>query len=224
MQTGIDLAQVAARFSATNPDGYAELARALLLELVAGRPVSPSTLARSVGWSIERVAVVLDGSPSTEYDNNGAVVGYGLTLRETPHACEIDGRRLYAWCALDTLMFPAWIGSTARVVSTCAVTGAPIFVTVTPDGVRDVEPADAMLSLVPPDILADVRRGFCCHVHFFASAAAAEAWRTERKSVTVVSVREAFVLGQQLASRMFPKISVRSASPLPPREAVGVLQ
>ncbi|WP_455153162.1 organomercurial lyase [Cupriavidus basilensis] len=32
-----------------------------------------------------------------------SLVGYGLTLRETRHAFEVDGRRLYTWCAFDTL-------------------------------------------------------------------------------------------------------------------------
>lgn len=30
----------------------------------------------------------------------------GLNLRSTPHWFTIDGKKLYTWCALDTLIFP----------------------------------------------------------------------------------------------------------------------
>ncbi|MCQ4438245.1 organomercurial lyase, partial [Clostridioides difficile] len=53
--------------------------------------------------------MALEQAVSTEWDDYGNVVGYGLTLRETPHTFEVDGRRLYTWCAFDTLFFPALI-------------------------------------------------------------------------------------------------------------------
>src|SRR3546814_327973 len=88
----------------------AELLVALLRELAKGRPVSRTTLAGILNWPDERIAAVLAQTASTEYDDDGNIIGHGLTLRETAHSFEIDGRRLYAWCALDTLMFPALLG------------------------------------------------------------------------------------------------------------------
>jgi alkylmercury lyase len=202
MRTAIDLAQIAARFSAPDQEGSADFARALLRALAAGQPVARETLARSLGWSVDRVSAALEASPSTEYDYKGDIVGYGLTLRETPHVCEIDGHQIYAWCALDTLMFPAWLGSAARVRSNWAATGAPVRVGVTPDGVQEIDPAGAMVSLVPSDTAEDIRRGFCRHVHFFASAAVAQAWAAERENIAIVSVQEAFVVGRDLVIRM----------------------
>ncbi|HEP8400902.1 TPA: alkylmercury lyase, partial [Pseudomonas aeruginosa] len=112
------------------PKGFAEFLVALLGELAKGRPISRTTLARTLGWPAEQVAAVLEQATSTEYDNDGNIIGYVLTLRETSHVLEIDNRRLYAWCALDTLMLPALIGRTARVSSHCAATGAPVSLTV----------------------------------------------------------------------------------------------
>ncbi|MBF4990958.1 organomercurial lyase MerB [Methylophilus sp. QUAN] len=195
---------------ANRPEGFGDLFVALLRELVKGRPVSRTTLAVSLDWPAERVAAVLEQATSTEYDNDGNIIGYGLTLRETSHVVEIDSRRLYAWCALDTLMFPALIGRTARVSSHCAATGAPVALTVTPDEIRDVEPAHAAVSLVLPQAAADIRQSFCCHVHFFASALTAEDWASEHQGVEIVSVQEAFGLGRKLNRHLLQTIPSRT--------------
>ena len=184
--------------SVNRTNGTADLLVPLLRELAKGRPVSRTTLAGILDWPAERVAAVLEQATSTEYDKDGNIIGYGLTLRETSHIFEIDGRRLYAWCALDTLMFPALIGQTARVTSHCAATGAPVSLTVSPNEIRDIAPTDAAVSLVLPQETADIRRSFCCHVHFFASAVTAKDWASKHEGVEIVSVQDGFRLGQEL--------------------------
>lgn len=197
------ITEIAERLTPANrPQGFAALFAALLRELAKGHPVSQTTLAITLGWPDERVVAVLEQATGAEYDHDGKIVGYGLTLRETSHAFEIDGRRLYAWCAFDTLMFPALIGQTARVSSHCAATAAPISLTVTPNDIRDVEPADVAVSLVIPQAAADIRQSFCRHVQFFASALAAEDWASKHKGAEIVSVQDAFGLGRELARHL----------------------
>ena len=82
---------------ANQPQGFGELFVVLLRELAKGRPVSRTTLAKSLDWPAQQVNAVLERTTSTEYDSDGNIVGYVLTLRETSHIFEIDGRRLYAW-------------------------------------------------------------------------------------------------------------------------------
>jgi alkylmercury lyase len=204
MQTSFDITRIAEALTTTSARGQAsaDLFRVLLCELAMGHPVSRKRLAAALGWTAGEVTAALEQVPSLEYDDLGNIVGYGLTLRETPHVFEMDGRRLYTWCALDALMFPSLLGKTARITSFCAATRAPVRLTVTPDAVRDLDPAGAMVSLVPPDASADIRSVFCCHVHFFASAAAAEAWAGTHANGAVVSVHDAFLLGQALARRL----------------------
>lgn len=197
--------------SVNRTNGTADLLVPLLRELAKGRPVSRTTLAGILDWPAERVAAVLEQATSTEYDKDGNIIGYGLTLRETSHIFEIDGRRLYAWCALDTLMFPALIGQTARVTSHCAATGAPVSLTVSPNEIRDIAPTDAAVSLVLPQETADIRRSFCCHVHFFASAVTAKDWASKHEGVEIVSVQDGFRLGQELNRHLLQTIPSRKS-------------
>lgn len=174
----------------------------LLRELAAGKPVEEEQLAKLMGWPVDELTATLKRTPGVEYDGDDHIVGYGLTLRETPHALELDGHRLYTWCALDALIFPTLLGKTAKVFSSCAATGAPVRLSVTPEAIRELEPPEAMVSLVCPDALENIRATFCCHVHFFASASVAEAWASTHKQATVVSVEEAFQLGQELVNTL----------------------
>ena len=87
-----------------------------------------------------------------EVDESGRIVGAALTTRPTAHSVVVTGRRLFAWCALDTLFIPGLLGETAEVESTCPSSGAPIRLTVTPDGVSAASPPDLALTVVVPAV------------------------------------------------------------------------
>ncbi|MGU2420654.1 organomercurial lyase MerB [Burkholderia cenocepacia] len=192
-------------------EGFADLFVVLVRELGKGAPVSPAALALSLDWPVGRVIAALERAVSTEWDDDGNVVGYGLTLRETPHTFEVDGRRLYTWCAFDTLFFPALIDRTAHVVSRCAATGVPVSLTVTPVAIRDLEPAGAAVSLIVPQDTSDIRQAFCCHVHFFASAATGQQWAATHHGTDIVSVHDAFAVGRERAERLLRTTCLRNA-------------
>lgn len=174
----------------------------LLRLLAEGEPVSVEDLAHAIGRSIGQVRQTLAALPDVEIDHQGRVVGYGLTLLPTPHRFEVDGRRLYTWCALDTLVFPALLGRTARIESPCHGTGTPVRVTVGPIGVTSVDPATAIVSIVVPGKPDSIRGAFCDHVHFFASTQAAQGWHDEHPAGTVHTVAEAFRLRQPLVETL----------------------
>ncbi len=178
------------------------LFRELLRQLAAGHPVAPRSLAQALDWPIQAVVETLARAQGVEYDKQGNVIGYGLTLRETPHAFEVNGQRLFTWCALDTLFFPALLDMSARVCSNCAVTGASVSIAVSPNDVREVAPAETMLSLVQPGSADGIRRAFCRHVQFIASHSAARQWEVTHPEIVVVSVADAFRIGQDVARRM----------------------
>ncbi len=183
-------------------EGYA-MFRHLILLLAEGQPVTPERIATVLKRSPEEIKATLRKLPSIELDEHGNVVGAGLTLRPTPHRFTINDRTMFTWCALDALMFPGLLGQTVQVESPCVATGAPVRVKVAPDGVEQVEPLGAVVSLVAPDVSADIRRSFCDYVNFFSSNEAASQWLREHPSATTLPVKEAYQLGQRLAKSVF---------------------
>lgn len=85
-----------------------------------------------------------------EFDADGKIVGAALTTRQTPHSVALEDKQLFAWCALDTLFIPGLLGETAEIESTCPVSITKIRLTVAPDGVTALEPAEAVISIVLP--------------------------------------------------------------------------
>lgn len=179
------------------------LFRRLIVLLAEGQPLSVERIAFAVKRPRDEVAVSLRRLPSLEWDKSGQVVGAGLTLRPTPHHFILNGRTLYTWCALDALMFPALLEQTVQVESPCVTTGTPVRVTVTPNGVEQVEPPEAVVSLVSVGASADIRRAFCDYVNFFSSNEAATAWLSSHPAATTLPVGEAYQLDRLLAQSIF---------------------
>jgi len=108
--------------------------------LADGAPVSVERLAAAGRWSTEQVRGWLRQHESVEWDEQGCVVGLGLTLRPTSHEFTFDRGAVYGWCASDTLLFPVVLGKPGTIESKCPVTGATIRIDLTPTAVLRVEP------------------------------------------------------------------------------------
>jgi alkylmercury lyase len=143
-----------------NATAYA-LTRGLIDLLARGNPASSEEIAATSGKSPEEVRAALDRFPSTESDEQGRVVGLGLTLQLTPHRLELEGRALFAWCALDALLIPVLLGRPASLESPCRDTGEPVHIEVTPAGIEMVEPLSAVVSIVAARDLATIRSVGC---------------------------------------------------------------
>lgn len=179
------------------------LMRPMLGLLTRGRPVTLEQLAIATGRDVAQVEDAVLALPNVEMDGLGRIVGWGLTLNETPHCFFVNGCRLHTWCALDTLMFPAVLGKSVRVESPCGATGILVRLHVDPHGITDVDPPSSVVSIVTPADVSAVRASFCTHVHFFVSADAASGWLADHVDGTVVSTGDAFELGQRLAAARF---------------------
>ena len=177
-----------------------------LMQLLAnGAPVTIEQLATAVHRSPDEVTEALHQFAEIDYDEAGRVVGAGLSLLPTPHRFEVNGHALFAWCALDTLAFPALLERTAQVSSSCPVTGATIHLTVTPERMERLDPPDAVVSIVVPaegEASCNVREAFCIYSHFLRSRETAAPWLVEHPGAILLSVEEAFQLGREIARHM----------------------
>ena len=194
---------VASVGQATSARATPELYRALLRLLSDGEPVTIAELAAAAGRASDVVQRAVAGWNDTEYDNQGRIIGWGLTLRPTPHRFEIDGKQLYTWCALDTLFFPAVIGRPARIESPCAATGIPIRLKIDPTaGVGAVDPPTAVVSIVTPEQMSSVRAAFCNPGRFFATPDAARDWQRRHPGMEVLSVVDAHRASRSLSAML----------------------
>ncbi|MEU4360358.1 organomercurial lyase MerB [Promicromonospora sp. NPDC023987] len=184
----------------------------LLRLLAEGEPVALGDLAVASGHTIEQVRLALAAVPDTEYDEAGRIVGQGLTLRPTRHRFTVDGQELYTWCALDTLIFPALIETTATIESVSPASGETVRVTATPTAVTSVEPAGAVVSLINPEDLTSIRSAFCNQVHYFTSPEDAQAWLADHPGGEVVPVAEAYRLAADLVKQMPGNLRVGAAA------------
>lgn len=166
-----------------------------LVRIIAkGRPVSIQEIADLSSQPAGTIEDLLRNQPGTDWDDDGRVVGFGVTLRPTAHRFEVAGRTLYTFCAPDSLLFTHMLGEGTVVDSTCPGTSSPIHIELTPDAVSSIDPISAVVTqpLLDPGLVGDVRRNFCDHGHFFASSAAASGWSQEHPDGQVLTVAEAF--------------------------------
>lgn len=123
-----------------------------LPELPDGVGLSPAAIRTAVSRLSELGTLVVESE-------SGQIVGVrGVSLVETPHSLLLDGRRLYAWCAVDAVGIPAALGVRARIESYCHQC----------QGSLSVEFNGDTLTAVPPGVVIwatprDFTRSLCAY-------------------------------------------------------------
>jgi len=129
-----------------------------------------------------------------------AVAGFwGLSPQAiSAHAMDVNGVTAYAWCAWDTLFLPGILGTVLHVASRDPETGQDVRATVAPEGVRSIEPAGAVLSMLEPqpEMMADIRTHFCRNVRFFASPRSGAAWTARHPGTALMTPADGHALGR----------------------------
>jgi len=184
------------------------VAAAVYRLLSNGEPIDATAVAESVGdITVDSVNERLNSWPGVFRDDKGRVVGFwghAIDKLDPEYRLLADGNTTYAWCALDTLFIPGIIGKTVRVEASDPISGEAVSVVVDGDGVREVTPAGALVSMLIPDgpFGYDVIESFCHRVLFFASALTGATWIARHKGATLLSVEQAFELGRVLTERV----------------------
>ena len=168
-----------------------------------GEPVEAAQLAQLMDQPTEKVTQLL--ADITVRDEQGRVVGFGLSLIPTDHQFEVNGHTLWTWCAVDSLLFPPLLNLPARIKSHCPVTGEMIKIALTPETIEKVTPASAVVSIVTPklDKIADVRQLVCSNQSFFKSAGVAKEWQKKHPDALILSVTDTFTLYKQITKQVW---------------------
>jgi alkylmercury lyase len=155
--------------------------------------VPVNDIAEAAQRSRDDVERVLRAQAGTDWDDDGRLVGLGLTLRPTAHRVTIPGQTLYTWCATDTFYFATILDTPALVESTCPATGQAIRLELQPDAVIAVNPSQTVVSQRHcAEPVSDIRAQVCDHGNFYSSANAAAAWLSEHPDGELLSVAETF--------------------------------
>ena len=183
----------------------------IIRQVARGKPVARTHLQTSLHISQHELEQRLTRLPETEVDQQGNILGWGVTLVPTSHRFELDGKLLYTWCAFDTVLFPPQLDRQAFVLSTCSITSQAITFLATPSGeIRDLAPASSVMSLIiPPSRLECTRGSFCQQSLFFQSASAAQTFLMAHPEAILLSLEEAGRLGWLTALGQFAKTSPR---------------
>jgi len=155
-----------------------------LLLLLDEGPISPERFANVLHWTASEVEAFLSQS--------------GLVIDPEGHIQTVVG----AGCALDTLLAPILTGRSTAVVSLCPATGKEIRLTVTRQGIRDVNPLGAVLSLRLPDretSASNARETICAYGHFFVDREHAATWSGPHSDAVLLSVEDAAHLAREIA-------------------------
>jgi alkylmercury lyase len=184
----------------------ARVAVGLWRQLAEGLPVERDDLGIRLGLARQGVDAALDGPLVGTYlaDDEGRVRAFwalSLSDQPTPHRLLLDDRRLYAWCAVDTLFLPLLLGRSLVVESTLTTTEEPITLEIHPDRLGEVHgPDDTAVSFVPMaaeglgDTAPSIMSTYCHHMLFFPSVEAGRRWAAERgrDDLVIAPLREAF--------------------------------
>ncbi len=188
-----------ADFSPTLTEQDQRLSLAIYAQLRLGEPAKITTLAENTGVARTDIDKALDAWPGVCRNEAGDIVGYwGLSIEEMAHSIRVDGRKLWAWCAWDTLFLPELLNASVDVTSKDPCTGNPIRLTVTPKGIERCEASPILMScLVPDESMAhSVVSSFCCHIHFFESAESATAFTDNRSEIFLMTLQEAVLFAR----------------------------
>lgn len=176
-----------------------------LLQIIIreGQPLTPQRLAMNLQINQTELNAQLAQVPDTEFDEQGNIVGWGVTLVPTSHHFQICGQQMFTWCAFDTVLFPPSLHVEAEVHSVCANTGSPISFTITSEGeMKNLFPPETCLSLiVPAQRDACIRDTFCQQSLFFQSEQAASSWLVQHPEAVLLSVKDAATIGKAIARR-----------------------
>ena len=117
---------------------------------------------------------------------------------------KFDDRTEYTWCAWDTLFISVIRGTTLRVESTDPETGTIIRLTVTPEGVRNVSPEGAVMSILEltEEMTGDVIESFCEFIFFFPSLEVGRKWVAKYPGTALTPIEGGFKPGLIFVRRL----------------------
>ena len=182
--------------------------RALIDALLAtGTVLDSAALAAATGLGEGETRAAVDALVEADWagrDTAGAIVAlYPFSVVPTATTVRLGDAERHAMCAIDALGVAPLLGRTVEVRSSCPVSGAPLALTVAPDGVAAHEPAS--LAVLYRRAAGPAHLNRCGATRFFRSAADGRAWLAANGSPDdlLLTPAEGFARGRQIFARWY---------------------
>lgn len=186
-----------------DPQTLRALIPASIRLLAAGEPVSPAQIADAAGVSVDQAEAALRAIDDIEWTADGRVEGFGLTRRPTPHRFRIGDAELYTWCAMDTLIFAAFVDRPVQIQSPDGATGEPLRLEADGQRIIAADPPSVVVSWFFDAAATGFRASVCQFGHFFASRESAAEWAAKYPQGGVLTLDEAMDASRSLVAEMF---------------------
>jgi hypothetical protein len=172
---------------------------------VTGRAPAPGALeaaAAQFGLTAGQALAELAGADVLGLDHDGGIrMSYPFSGVPTPHAVSIAaGPQVHAMCAIDALGIPPMLGADAVISSSDPVTNAPVTVAFRA-GKATWNPESAVVFVGRRGGEGPAEMVTCGCLNFFASAASAVLWASQRPDVTGAVLDQASA--EALAAEIF---------------------
>jgi alkylmercury lyase len=179
--------------------------------LAEGEPVSPAQIADAARVPVDQAEAALRGIEDIEWTADGRVEGFGLTRRPTPHQFRIGDVEMYTWCAMDTLIFAAFVDRPVQIQSPDGATGEPLRLETDGQRIIAADPPSIAVSWFFDAAATGFRASVCQFGHFFASRESAAEWAAKYPQGGVLTLDEAMDASRSLVAEMFgPKEGAES--------------
>jgi hypothetical protein len=162
-------------------------------------------LAEEMGVERDAALAALARDDLIHTDTAGRVkVAYPFSGKPTAHRVRLDGRDVYAMCAIDALGMAPMFNEPVTIDSRDPMTGEGVHVDLTPDGQASWTPESAVV-VAGSCCAGDAYNGCCQVLNFFSTPVSAEQYLRERTDVSghVISITEASEAGRLIFGDIF---------------------
>jgi hypothetical protein len=161
----------------------------------SGRPLSRAQItaltgAENVDDMLSQLAA--DDLVVLSADRQEITGAYPFTIEERVHKVNVNGRDVYAMCALDALSIAPMFDASTHILSRCHVTGTPIEIKMH---------ADRILLAIPGDVHVGIRwqatsgcaaKSLCMEMVYFKDTVTAQQWQQQdRENISIYSLEQA---------------------------------
>ncbi len=166
-----------------------------------GRILTRAEMAQYVRNLDEAVAILRQNDMVTFAADGEPVGAYPFTMEARAHQVWINGRKLYAMCALDALAVSPMFGMDTTIHSQCRVTGEPLTIQQSGTAVTNVdESGDIHFGIVwgAVDAEACCADTLCTEMIFLKDKETAQHWwMTDTVNREIFSLEEAVIFAEQ---------------------------